>query len=358
MVFCLRRTLERYLFPSCLTLAFALLLTMGAGQAQAQWITPLRLSPAPPINAEECEQHEAPAGRPAKKPGKGKGGRGARQGKRPSGESEHRPQPVRTYYFNGARRLAQVEAFVRRPDGSVIQPTLQLGVNPNISFPTPFGEGPVHGANNVYLLEKGVEDEMLVVRTAQWLTMHHSCGWGHEHKFNPERTHPQAQNTLPLEIVINDLWDPNFHAKVTSGQQLTITALRYGKPLAGVKVQLQTEQKWVKEVVTGKGGIASLQLIRDYYPTKWSDFKRSRRGEFLVTALYEAEEGGVFKDHKYQRVSYITTLPWHYSPARADYASYGLGLMVVLLGFTFTGGGVYFYRERRKKPYRGISLEK
>ena len=120
---------------------------------------------------------------------------------------------------------------------------------------------------------------------------------------------------------------------------------------------MQTEQKWVKEVVTGKDGTASLQLIRDYYPASWSDFKRTKRGEFQVTALYEAEEQGVFKGLEYERVRYITTLPWKYSPARADYSSYGLGLMIGLLGFTLTGGGIYFYRERRKNPYRGISLE-
>ena len=347
-----RWTLKRYHLPCCLTLAFALLLTMGVGQVRAQWITPLRLSPAPAVNGEDCEQHDA---QPPKTIGKR--GLGGRPGQQPALESEHRPQPVRTYYFNKHRRLARLEAFVRRPDGSLIQPTLQLGVNPNLSFPTPFGEGPVHGANNVYLVEQGVEDQVLVVRTAQWLTMHHNCGWGHEHKFDAARTQPQALNTIPLEIVIGELWDPNFHAKVTSGQQLTITVLNYGKPLVGAKVRLQTEEKWVKEVVTGKDGTASLQLIRDYYPTKWSDFHRTRRAEFLVTALYEAEEQGMFKDNKYERVRYITTLPWQYSPARADYSSYGLGLMIGLLGLTFSGGGIYFYRERRQKPYQGISLE-
>jgi hypothetical protein len=338
--------------PCCLTVTVALFLTMSVSQAQAKWLTPLRLSPAPALNAEECEQHGEQRVR-----GSAKKGRDGRQGQQPAQESEHRPQPLRTYYFNEHRRLAQIEAFVRRPDGSIIQPTLQLGVNPNLSFPTPFGEGPVHGANNVYLIEQGVEDNVLVVRSAQWLTMHHNCGWGHDHKFDMERTQPQALNTLPLEIIIGDLWDTNFHAKVTSGQKLTITALNYGKPLVGAKVQLQTAEKWVKEVITDKDGSASLQLIRDYYPTKWSDFKRTKRGKFLVTAFYEAEEQGIFKDMKYERVRYITTLPWKYSPARADYSSYGLGLIIGLLGFAFTGGGIYFYRERRKKPYRGISLD-
>jgi hypothetical protein len=318
--------MKRYLLTCCVAVSVAFILTMGLGLAQARGMTPLRLSPAPALNAEECEQHATQPAATASTKGVQRRGKGRPQAQ----ESEHRPQPIRTYYFNENRRLAQVEAFVRRPDGSIIKPTLQLGVNPNLSFPTPFGEGPVHGANNVYLLEKGVENHALVVRSAQWITMHHSCGWGHDHKFNVERTQPQSLNTLPLEIVIGDLWDTNFHAKVTSGQQLTITVLSYGKPLPGARVQLQTGEKWVKEVITGKNGTAALQLIRDYYPAKWSDFMRTRREELLVTAFYETEKQGVFKDMKYERVSYVTTLPWKYSPARADYSSYGLGLMIGL----------------------------
>ncbi len=338
------------------TLIFALFLLVGVTQAKARDLPPLRLSPAPAANVEDCEQHgpqptqaEAPKGRG--------GGPGGRPGRKAALESEHRPQPMRTYAFNEHRRRARIEAFVRRPDGSVIQPTLQLGVNPNLSFPTPMGEGPSHGANNVYLIEQGVEDRVLVVRIAQWLTMHHNCGWGHEHKFDEQRTRPQALETIPLEIVIDELWDPNFHAKVTSGQQLKIMVLRHGKPLAGAKVQLQTAEKWVKEVITGKDGIASLQLIKDYYPAKWADFLRTKRAEFLVTAYAEVDEPGTFAELPYQRVRYISTLPWQYAPARADYTSYGLGLLIGLMGFTLTGGGIYFYRERRKKPYQGIDLD-
>lgn len=354
-----RRGVKRRFLLTLLMTGTVLLLT-GQGRAGVQGMTPLRLSPAPPQNAEECELHDGqPAQASARESREGdkSAGRGAGTGRRPAGESEHRPQPMRTYYFGEHRRLAKVEAFVRRPDGSVIEPELQLGVNPKLSFPTPFGDGPNHGANNVYLVEKGVEDNVLVVRAAQWLTMHHSCGWGHEHKFDPSRTQPQAINTLPIEIVIEELWDTNFHAKVTSGQQLQITVLNYGQPLPGARVIVRSENKWIKEVFTDKDGTASLQLIRDYYPAKWTDFKRSRRGEFLVTALYEAEEAGVYENQPYGGLSYMTTLPWKYSPARADYSSYALGLIIVLLGVSSTGGGVYFYRERRKKPYRGISLE-
>lgn len=333
-------------------LLLALILLMGRGQARADLI-PLRLSPAPPVSAEECELHgpAQPAGAP------GQGSRGAGPGKKEATESEHRPQPVRTYYFNGINRLATVEAFVRRPDGSVMEPVLELGVNPNLTFPTPLGEGVAHGANNVYLVEQAVEERILKVRVGQWLTMHHSCGWGHDHKFDRQRTRSQSLNSLPLEIVIDELWDTNFHAKVTTGQVLKIGVLNHGRPLTGARVRIQTERQWVKEVSTDQDGAAAVQLIRDYYPTTWSDFKRTRRGEFLVTASYEAAEPGIYQGAPYDRVQYLATLPWHYTPARADYSSYGLGLLLGTLGLTLSGGGVFLYRERRKKPYRGISLD-
>ena len=315
-------------------------------------LTPLRLHLSPLTPAGEvCEQHSAPAA--SQKPGRP----GQPMGGRSVQESEHRPQPVRSYHFNEHSRLAQVKAYVRRPDGSVIEPNLQLGVDPQLTFPTPFGNGPVHGANNVYVVEQGVENAILQVRTAKWITMHHSCGWGHEGKFNEDLTTPQSLETIPFEIKINDLWDTNFHSRVASGQDLHITVLRFGEPVPGAVVQLETEKKWRKEVVTGVDGTAVLQMIRDYYPKSWPDFKRTRKGEFLITASYQEDEAGSFRNTPYERVQYVTTHPWYYTPASADYSSYAYGLLIAVLGMAMTSGGIFFYRERRKKPVKGIVFD-
>jgi hypothetical protein len=296
-----------------------------------------------------CEQHGPPS---ETKKGEKKGGRPPA-----AQESEHRPVAQRTYYFGTYRKSATVAAYVRRPDGKVINPELTLGYKSHVSFPTPFGNGSVHGANNVYVVEQGVDDEVLTIRAAKWITMHHNCGWGHDNKFDETLINPQPLKTIPLEIVIDKLWDPNFHFSVASGDILQITVLSYGKPVSGATVVLSSEKGWNKEVVTDKDGKAPIQMIRDYYPSLWAKFKRTHRGEFLVTAHYNAEQKGSFDGDAYQRASYTATLPWKYSPSLNDYASYSYGLALALLAMTVSGFGIYIYREHRKKPYKGISFD-
>ncbi|MCK5195920.1 MAG: hypothetical protein KAQ71_19055 [Desulfobulbaceae bacterium] len=339
----------------CLVCLLVLLFGLLPGNnpsAKVRELEPLRLSfLGSSAEGLACEQH-APSPPPKAKKGKRRGGRPpALQ------ESEHRPVAKRTYYFNDHRWRAIIKSYVRRPNGEVIEPELRLGYMANVSFPTPFGDGPVHGANSVYVVEQGVDDEVLIIRTAKWITMHHNCGWGHDGKFDENLINPQPLETIPFEIVIDKLWDQNFHLSVASGDMLGITALSYGKPVAGAMVTLSSEKGWSKRVVTDKDGRATIQMIRDYYPSLWSKFKRTHRGEFLVTAHYSADQKGSFRGDVYTRVSYITTLPWQYSPSLNDYASYSYGLALALLAMTVSGFGVYIYRERRRKPYKGISFD-
>ena len=77
---------------------------------------------------------------------------------------------------------------------------------------------------------------------------------------------------------------------------------------------------------TGDDGKASVQLIRDYYPEKWNDFKAMKRGTLLITAEYEIDESGSFEGEKYNKVRLISTLPWGYRLHRKEYTSYAYGL--------------------------------
>lgn len=336
----------------CLLVYFFCLLPENNLFAKTWEMEPLRLSyNVGSAKGLDCEQH-GPSPSPQVKKGKRAGGRPPA-----AHESEHRPVAQRTYYFNEHRRRAIIKAYVRRPSGEVIEPQLRLGYQPNVSYSTPFGNGPVHGANSVYLVEQGIEDGVFTIRTAKWITMHHSCGWGHDGKFDKSLTIPQPLETIPFEIVIDKLWDTNFHLSVTSGDRMGITVLSYGKPVAGAVVSLSTEKGWSKRAVTDKEGRVAIQMIRDYYPSSWSAFKRTHRGEFLITARYNADRQGSFRGDSYRRVGYITTLPWQYSPSPRDYSSYAYGLALGLLGMSLSGFGVYIYRERRRKPYKGISFD-
>jgi hypothetical protein len=221
----------------CSLVQFFSLLAVNSLFAQSIELEPLRLSyMGTAARGLDCEQHASLPQSPGKK-GKTQKGRPA-----PLFESEHRPAAKRTYYFNEHRRRAIIKAYVRRPDGKVVEPELFLGYNPHVSFSTPFGDGPVHGPNSVYVVEQGVEDNVLTIRSAKWVTMHHNCGWGHEGKFEENLVTPQPLDLIPFEIVIDKLWDTNFHLRVASGDRLGITVLSYGKPVEGAVVTVYYEK--------------------------------------------------------------------------------------------------------------------
>lgn len=359
----------------------ALGLLLSPGPLQAAWgpLPTLWLSPAPsgkpggvpaaghdhgpppPEPKNESAGKPAAAGKPAPRPATARGGAGIHAHGQSAGastallESEHQPKPRRSYRLNDRHCHGTLSAVVRRADGTVTPAELH---GDQVSFAVAMGDGPDHGANNLYVTEQWLEpDNVLVVRVAKWITMHHNCGWGHDHKFDPQRVTPQTLATIPFEIVLTDLWDSNFHSRLRTGDELIITVLAQGKPAPNARVTVRTEQGWLKELITDTNGTASAQLIRDYYPRFWSEFKPSHRGPLLVTASYEAEQSGIFQEQPYNRVRYSGSLPWNYQPARQDFSSYIYGLLVTLVVLTVVGFGVWIYRERRTRPYRGVVFD-
>ncbi len=301
------------------------------------------------------------------KQGKHDAASGGRPGGPPSGshgvrkvrfESEHRGVPVRSYYLNAKGLNLGYQALVLRPDGSTIVPDVQKKKDVlAVTFPTPMGDGLSQGANNVYVVDQAVVDNELVVRTAKWLTIHHSCGWGHDHKFSEQRNTSLSVDSIPLEIVVNDIWDPNFHSNVMSGDSLDIRILNNGKPAAGAAVKLISEKGWVKEAKANENGSTVIQMVRDYYPESWLSFDRSTKGRLKVVAEYTVEQPGHYLGMPYERVRMVSTFPWRYYPARDDYASYGYGLLLGTLGFGVGGVGIYAFRERRKNPHKETYLD-
>jgi hypothetical protein len=283
--------------------------------------------------------------------------RGRGKGRRPEHESEHRAVPVRTYWLNTIDVSPDITAYVVHPDTVVEEIAINREEMPKISFTLPFGDGPVHGGNFVYVIDRKVVDGVLTVRTAKWLTIHHSCGWGHNHRFEEERLRSQRLPSAPLDIVINGLWDGNFHSTIMAGDTLDIRVLLRGEPAKNVRVSVTTEKKWTNEVSTGPDGIASVQLVRDDYPDNWLAFKRDKKSSFKVVARHAVERKGIYQNQSYETVRYITTFPWRYYPSRSEYSSYSSGLLVGTLSFGVGGVGIYAYRERRKKPFKGTVFD-
>lgn len=352
----------------------------------------LSLAPAPAAKGPVCEQHQSsqPAperkssgwsGRPegsaketvggygsrsqSSKPqsassrggGTGSGRWGGKSRRIPEFESEHRAVPVRKYFLKGPALSDQAEAFLLHPDGSHEQIDLTAASQKGVSFKTPLKDDAFHGANNLYVIDRQVIDGVLTVRVAKWITIHHSCGWGHDYRNTQERIAPLSLASVPLEIVIDNLWDGNFHVRTHSGDTLKVQVLTHGSPVKDAEVTVTTAKKWSLRSKTDENGIAPVQMIRDYYPSAWNVFKRTKRGRMTITAQYRAEQSGEFQGQSYSRVHYITTLPWKYTPASADYASYAFGLAMGTLSFTVAGVGIYAFRARRKRPYQRITLD-
>ncbi len=269
-------------------------------------------------------------------------------GEAPRMESEHRPVSERRYGLNLTGLSEGATAHLLRADGELTDIDLnRVDGSVGVVFETPLGEDAYHGANSVYVVDRSVEDGVLLVRTAKWITLHHSCRWGHDHKFNEARKVLRPWEEAPLELLADPLWDSNFHIGTMAGDTLRFRVLLRGAPAANASLRIQSGKGWAKHFLTDDAGVSEVQLIRDYYPSAWSSFRRNHRERLVATASVEIEEQGVWNGEPYSRVRYLTTLPWKYAPARSEYASHRYGLILSGASALLLGFGIFLYRERR-----------
>ncbi len=281
----------------------------------------------------------------------GHGGHGAGAGRF---ESEHRPLPVRTYQILPKQLLPDAWAEMLQADGTAKDLAIETCHTNVFSLKMEMDDGPLHGPNSIYVFDQQVKDSVLEIRTAKWLTIHHSCGWGHEYRNDPVRLAPRSLESAPLDIVVDNLWDGNFHNALHSGDELVIHVFSYGKPVAGATVSITSEKGWTMRKKTDADGAARVQLIRDYYPETWQLFNRTELGRLALTAEYIEEGKSSYGGEDFDRTRYLTSFSWKYVPAGDDYNSYSYGLLVGSLGFLGSGFGVYHYRLKRRKPRKTL----
>jgi len=265
-----------------------------------------------------------------------------------SEHSEHRAVPFRKVYLNTHELSDDARAIVLRPDGTITEAPLSHDEEGwSVTLDMRPMDGSLDGIFNLYVINKELRDETLLIRIAKMNIINHSCGWGHKFKFNKERLRPKSLDNIPLEIVGYEMWDRNFHRRMASGDMFSFSVLRKGRPVKA-SVKVRTRSGWMKSLTTQEDGTGAFQLIRDYYPERWSEFKTRYYSSFVLIAEYEADEEGTYRGRSYKRIRIITTLPWKYQTARIEYTSYAYGLLIFTLFSLFTGLVVFLYRQRHK----------
>ena len=370
-------------FVTCLSLFLLLGLCpdLSMAKTDAIWIAPAKVERKPSGQSSQSQHPEGhgesltqqsgrpaganQAGRPVQAKQSGRPGRPSGSGGEHAGhggssgrfESEHRPLPVRAYQIVPDELLPEAKAMMLQADGTAADLAVETCHTSVFNIKMPMEEGPMHGPNNIYVVDQQVKDGVLEVRTAKWLTIHHSCGWGHDYRNDSERLKARCLKSAPLDIVVDNLWDGNFHNALHSGDELVIHVFSYGKPLAGATVSITTEKGWTTRRKTDADGIVRLELIRDYYPPTWKLFKRTQLGKLALTAEFIEEEASSYKGETYDKTRYLTSFSWKYVPASDDYNSYSYGLLIGSLGFLGSGLGIFQYRLKRKKPKKTVVFD-
>lgn len=215
-------------------------------------------------------------------------------------------------------------------------------------------ELPELGFYNVYLPQRMVHGDMLHVQVAKAELLHGTCcakGIDDE-----EVSKPIINANVPLELVRVHYPDEKLFTRIVSGDQVNFTVLSFGKPVAGAKVSMTTQNGWSSSKVSDAEGRVAFTMIRDYY-TPWLEFKKYRKQTYLMNADLHVP-GKVMADGViYGSAHYNSTLAGSYYPSPHDYRSYAWGLGISLFVIVFGGVAIYLYRRRRLKPYKEVRVD-
>jgi hypothetical protein len=273
--------------------------------------------------------------------------------------AEHRASAQRTLYLHGSTKPGPApEVVVVRPGGAIAEAQTAEGPE-GWSLPLDLRplDASMDGIVDVYATTRKVEDGALLVHTAKYSLVNHSCGWGHKHRFDSAWLAPRKLARAPLEIVGRDLWDDLFHVRTATGDRVIFTVLRSGEPLSGARVTIRTQSGWSREYRSDERGEVAVQLIQEYFPEAWDAFDRNRRTSFVVSAEAEAPEAGELDGAPYARARLTATLPWRYAPARAFYSSYESGLAIAFGAAGLAALAVLVHRRGRRRAAREIALD-
>jgi len=208
---------------------------------------------------------------------------------------------------------------------------------------------PDEGFYNLFMTNREIENGVLYVSVAKNESLNHSCRAGHGDV--KSKINPFYYDEAPIDIIRERRSRETFHSRITSGDVVSFTILRQGKPLPGALVKMVTQKGWAKTLKSDSEGRVAFEMIRDYYP-QWHEFKRRKMEGYLAIAEYKSKDAGTYAGEKFSAVHYKVTSSGNYFPSARDYKSYLYGLLIGLFALTISGFTVYFYRRRRLKIYK------
>lgn len=258
----------------------------------------------------------------------------------------HGVDPQTSEYAHGPGAIEGV--WVLAPDGEVQPARFRPEDHGSLAFPMP-----QEGFYNLFMTHRHMDGGVQRVSVTKAEVLSHNCRNGHDH--TKTAMVPGLWNDAPIEIIRERLDGETFHTLVGSGDRVAFRVLFRGQPAAGAKVRMVTQEGWSKEQTADAEGRVIYEMIRDYYPP-WNEFRRRHRENYLITAEYAVNEVGQHEGQPYEHSLYRATLTGNYHPSPRDYASYGYGLLVGMAGLTVAGGGAYWHRRRRTRPYREVRI--
>ena len=208
---------------------------------------------------------------------------------------------------------------------------------------------PDEGYYNAYHVARTVIGDHLNIDVAKAEVLKHSCREGHEHY--PAHKTPKTWSEAPIEIVRLRESEDNFHTRRQWGDKLKFKILRAGEPYPKARVTLETGSGWAKTADSDENGIATFQIIRDYFP-EGEKFERRHRERYTITAEIIADEAGQLNAQVFSETYSQATLSGTYDPRKSDYESSAQGLMYGSVGFLVLGVSSYWYRKRREQPFK------
>ncbi len=205
------------------------------------------------------------------------------------------------------------------------------------------------GYYNLFMIDKQVKDGVLQERVIKNESLNHSCRAGHDHV--KEMVPPLYFEGTSFDIIRERFSKESFHLRMGSGDIISYKIMLNGEPVSGATVTVVTQKGWSKTLKTSSEGLASFEMIRDYYPP-WHEFNKRNMETFLVIAEYDSIESGMYQGESYDSIHYKATMAGNYYPSTRDYKSYLYGLLVGLFGLTAAIFFIYFHRKRRANMYK------